>query len=371
VKLVELATGKTLDLRGHSELALALAFTPDGTTLASGGTDGLVKLWDVATGQERGTLPGHGVPLLSVAFSPDGQTLASAGCGMPWLGGKLARPGEVKLWDRAIWENKDVFRGSYPMSLSPDGRTLALGNGSPSPDPKVATPTAINLWDVATGKVRCSLTMPSKPTGRVAFSHDGRLLATVHEDGTVVIWETASGQVHKKLGPFPRGVDAVVFSPSDRLLAVAQGALFDFTDLSNLKNGMKVKAEATVTLWAVSDWHEVCTVHGSLPIAFAPLPVNSPTEDGLLITGGKDRTFKVWELDGRQRATLSAGGTSLDVVTVSLGGVVVGKDQGVEDRLRSEGLFALLGAEAVVPARHGGPALHPLLHVLQQLSFLG
>jgi WD40 repeat protein len=55
-----------------------VAFSPDGKTLASAGDDQSVKLWDVATGQERASLRGHGQAVMSVAFSPDGRTLASA-----------------------------------------------------------------------------------------------------------------------------------------------------------------------------------------------------------------------------------------------------------------------------------------------------
>jgi WD40 repeat protein/tRNA A-37 threonylcarbamoyl transferase component Bud32 len=341
VKLVELATGKTLDLRGHSDLVVALAFTPDGTTLATGGSDGLVKIWDVATGRERGTLPGHGVPVLAVAFSPDGQTLASAGSWVPGVGGSISRPGELKLWDRAAWENKDVFHGSYPLALSPDGRTLALGNGRPSADPKTAAPTAVNLWDVRAGKVRCTLTGPGKPTGRVAFSHDGRLLATLHDDNSVLVWETASGRVHKELGKFPRGVDAVVFSPRDRVLAVGQAAIFDFPDFSAGPNAVKVKEEATVTLLALPDWHEVCTVRRSSispPVLFAPLATPTAAADALLITGGGNHTFKVWEPDGRERATLTAGGGTLDALAVSPDGRLLAAAQrrGGQQDARSE-----------------------------------
>src|SRR5438270_132517 len=73
-----------------------VAYTPDGTLLASGSFDGTVKLWDVATGRERRTIEAHGNGVQCLAVSPDGQTLATADRpphGTPGV------TGEVKLWD--------------------------------------------------------------------------------------------------------------------------------------------------------------------------------------------------------------------------------------------------------------------------------
>ena len=80
-------------LRGHTQAVVAVAYSPDGKTLASASYDGTLKLWDVAGGKERATLKGHTDAVLCVAFSPDGKALASAGYDTT-----------VRLWDPAIHE---------------------------------------------------------------------------------------------------------------------------------------------------------------------------------------------------------------------------------------------------------------------------
>src|SRR5262249_8553023 len=83
-------------LSSHGRAVAALAFSPDGARLAAGGGERLVRVWDLSTGEETLTLPGHAGPIFGVAFSPDGQRLATGGSttSVPGQG-----PGEVKVWD--------------------------------------------------------------------------------------------------------------------------------------------------------------------------------------------------------------------------------------------------------------------------------
>ncbi len=109
------------ELKGHTEYIRALAISPDGKTIATGGCDLTVKVWDVATCRERMTITGFRGWVNDLAFSPDGKTL-----------GVLELDGSVKLWDLAAarWRSEDhVPSGSsFSIAISPDGKTVASGH---------------------------------------------------------------------------------------------------------------------------------------------------------------------------------------------------------------------------------------------------
>jgi Tol biopolymer transport system component len=146
-------------LRGHASDIYAVAFSPDGKTLASGSGDGTVKLWEVATGKERATLKGHTNLVWAVAFSPDGKTLASANYDRT-----------VKLWEVATGKERATLRGHtsfvWSVAFSPDGKTLASGSSDGS----------VKLWEVVTARERASLQGRSSVES-VAYSPDGKTLA--------------------------------------------------------------------------------------------------------------------------------------------------------------------------------------------------
>ena len=116
-----------------TRLVSAVAFSPDGKTLASGSLDSDIKLWDVATGKERATLKGHTETVRSLAFSPDGKTLASGGY-----------DNSIKLWDLATGKVQATLKGFTEgvnaVAYSPDGKALAAASDS------------VKLWDVGAVK---------------------------------------------------------------------------------------------------------------------------------------------------------------------------------------------------------------------------
>ena len=176
----------TLRLR-HGGKIFALAFTPDGKAVASGGSWGVVRLWDVATGKERQSFPGHRGLICSLAFSPDGRRLAVADH-RGWLAGLWSLPDGKTLYMNAEEEfpRRTTLPGRFTsgaVGFSPDGRTLATAG----------TDEDIRLWEVSTGKERHRFHghrgHPFFCVHSVAFSPDGRRLASGGRDTTVLIWD--------------------------------------------------------------------------------------------------------------------------------------------------------------------------------------
>ena len=172
-------------LKGHSGAIYAVAFSPDGQSVATGSQDHTAGIWDVRTGRARYALRGHGDVVEAVAFSPDAKILATGS----W-------DKTVRLWDAT--SGKEIRRLSgntvqvLSVAFSPDGKLLASasgGWGNAAVTNDTPAPGEVIVWDVATGKVVAMLKGHRDRIFGVAFSPDGKLLASASWDGTVKLWQ--------------------------------------------------------------------------------------------------------------------------------------------------------------------------------------
>ena len=290
-RLWEISPQHITTLEGHTGSVRSVAFSPNGTMLASGSQDSTIKLWNVKKKENITTLEGHTHIVSTVAFSPDGTLLASGGR-------------DIKLWDIVTRRNVATLSGHtggvYSVAYSPDGTTLASG----------AQDSTIKLWDVAT-RTNIATLSDMFWVNSVAFSPDGMLLASGSKD--VKLWDVST-RTNTATLEHSRSVLSVAFSPDGTMLATGDG---DRT-----------------RLWDVATKENITTLEGHTSfvnsVAFSP--------DGTtLVSGSHDGTVLLWDI-----SALGLGGTSQATFSLSLDGDVATGDQAVTNLDVSPGAVVTL-----------------------------
>ncbi|HEY3447756.1 MAG TPA: protein kinase [Myxococcales bacterium] len=317
VHLWDRETGKPLrDLEGHTDRVFGVAFSPDGTTLATSGRDRSIILWDVATFTRRMTVQGHKDTVSSVLFSPDGALLASGS----W--DHLAR-----LWDARTGEPKFALAAHKErvnqLAFSPDGKVLATSSHDGT----------VRLWNTATGKPEKIVLEPGSSVLSVAFSPDGTTIATGAADKKVMLFDARTGASKATLEGHKDGATALAYSPDGALL-ISTGydksariwdgktgrALLSIDAHDDYIEGLAIAPDGkqfatssydrTVKLWDLKMTSTVPTLsgHGEAVYCLAYSPDSS-----ILASSGWDRTVRLWDVASRKPiATLQGHADAVD-----------------------------------------------------------
>ncbi len=310
--------------RGHSLQVTAVAWSPDGTRLASGSKDGTVQIWDAADGRHAYTYPGHSGAVTAVAWSPDGTRIASGSV-----------DGTVQVWDEADGSRPYTYPGHSgavtAVAWSPDGKYIASGGYDKT----------VQVWDVAGRDHVFTYSGHSLQVDGVAWSPNGKYLASASFDGTVQVWDAADGRNIFTYHGHADAVWSVTWSPSGTHLASASS---DGTvQVWNATNGDhayiyhghtdKVLAVAwspngkylasgsvdgTVQVWDAADGGHAFTYHGHFDVvhavAWSPGSIR-------IASGSKDSTVQVWNAaDGGHAFTYHGHTNVVNAVAWSLDG---------------------------------------------------
>ncbi|UUU34286.1 hypothetical protein JIX56_33075 [Streptomyces sp. CA-210063] len=321
-QLWDLATGRLLStLKSGTGVVSSLAFDPDGKTLVTGTEDGTVHLWNVADGRQRTTLTSASSRVETMAFSPDAKTLAAG-----------SYDGTVRLWDLATGRVRTTLTGHInpvmSVAFSPDGHQLAAGNEDSefAGDDRVG----VRLWNVTAHRPRATLTVPGGSLEAVAFGPDGDTLATASvlmtQDirdtaGVVRLWDPATRRMKATLTRERAIVETMLFSPDGRTLALTKDAEAQLWDVATRRLRTTLPSQFVNRMVYSPDGKTLVTAGDGLVLwdvatgrARANFPKGdessvlafSPTGDVLATAGGNDEKIRLRDPDtGRVRSTLT------------------------------------------------------------------
>lgn len=260
-KIWDLAKTTTpIELAGHSDWVTSLTFSDDGKSLATSSRDGTVMIWNALSGVRRMALKGHSNWVMNVNYSADGQKIASS-----------SLDGTVRIWNPSPdWE----FRNFPPLAVSvpafalaDDGKKLLAGGFDGS----------VSMMDVATGTVLHNLQAHSVYVSSMAVSADGKSFASASHDESIKIWDLESFRERMVLPGHPGDVLSIAFSPKENHLVSAGSD--GFVKIWDLVTGQEIHAIK-------------CAGPLLLSVAYSP--------DGQLLAVASQNKTQIWETSTRR-----------------------------------------------------------------------
>jgi WD40 repeat protein/serine/threonine protein kinase len=293
VKLWDASTGELVrSFDGHGDSVLSIVFSRDGSRMLTSSYDKTARLWDVATGGELRKFTGHNWWVWAAAFSPDEKTIVTA-----------SQDGTAIVWDADQSEGakRPLFTGHagpvYAAAISPDGHTVATGGY----DGRVL------VWDTSSVKPfdfqrLVSGEAPESPKYRaleghsaavraVQFSPDGRLLLTGSQDNSVKVWDVARGKVLKTLRGHAGWVRSCAFTPDGH--GVVSGS-----------------HDHLAKVWSIEGYEEIRVLQGLVLEGHADsvLAASFSPDGQRILTASRDRTARTWDRDtGKELHTYEEG----------------------------------------------------------------
>ncbi len=238
--LWDVETGKVTDtLRGHKDPVLSVTFSPDGTTVLTGGEDQTARLWNARTGDQMREYGGHTDSVYSAAISPDGTKVLMG------YADKTAR-----LWDAEMGHEIRRFAGHTDMvssvAFSPNENYIVTGSWDQT----------ARLWDVTTTEVICTFSGHVDSISSIAFSPDGEWVLTGSKDKTARLWDVETGRTIQTFAGHAYSLTSVAFSPEGTRI-VTGSSFIEYSGLGMYNSYGEIK------VWNAATGDEIQTLTGN------------------------------------------------------------------------------------------------------------